>query len=142
MRSRAPSAAALSWVDWRGHVRMEDLTADPDPLVDLLATLTGGALTPTDRWLADVAALGEVNRHRRDDGRATAAARHAALPVWRREVLDHFLVLHDLVGDYTRLGYELGFVSSDQPFGGLVLPDARLAARRGGVHARRVAPRP
>lgn len=78
--------------------RMEDVTASPEHLDELLGYLTDGHVTSTPEWRSSALQIRPSNRHRAQDGRST-------LTPWEREVVRR-VVRPQAWALYAGLGYE------------------------------------
>ena len=90
-------------VDDARHVRMEDVTRDPDRLAGLFEALTGS--TADAQWLERVLERGRVHRHRAVD-RSPVQQLEAWEP-WKRRVFEHWARRTALATVYAGLGYSV-----------------------------------
>lgn len=99
---------ASRW-DYRGVVKMEEMTEVPAVVAGLIERLTGRSDLADTSYLETVASLGHINRHNQAARRGTAE-RWADLEAWQQEGFRLFLQRFALQGPYTDMGYSFDFL--------------------------------
>jgi len=95
--------------DWRGVVRMEDVTGEPAAFADLVERITGDAALAAAPMVAEISATRRINIHNRSAAAGTRA-RWQGLSPWQREAFAAFLVRFGLRADYETFGYDFSFL--------------------------------
>lgn len=88
------------------HVRMENVTTEPELFAKVATFLTAGRVLPDPGWIDGVFEVGEINTHKKGK-KLSPNERFAAWEPWQREAFLGFLKLSDIGPAYESLGYEL-----------------------------------
>ncbi|MBY6067779.1 hypothetical protein KUW17_13565 [Leisingera aquaemixtae] len=95
--------------DYRGIVRMEEVTRDRKTYAELLDRLSNHKLQADTEYLESVFEEKRVNVHNRSAPEGTAA-RWQALQPWQREAFKAYLALFQLQSAYESNGYDFSFL--------------------------------
>lgn len=95
--------------NYRGAVKMEEVTQSGKTLADLIERLTGEPGLATAEYLERVASFDRINRHNRSAPRGRLE-RWNDLEEWQRDGFKRFLDHFDLRRPYSELGYEFAFM--------------------------------
>ena len=102
-------AGASSPWDYRGVVKMEEITRSPEVLAGLIEELTDEAGLASPAYLQKVASQGRINRHNRKAPDSTAE-RWSGLQDWQKEAFSRFLDHFGLRAPYAEFGYGFEFL--------------------------------
>jgi len=95
--------------DYRGTVRMEDVTTSPAAFARMVTDLTGAPELADRGYLNAVFRQSPINRHRRQTG-GCPPDRWAALAPWQREGFAAFFEHFALRAPYEAMGYHFRFL--------------------------------
>lgn len=102
--------ASLAAWDYRGTVRMEDVTQDRRAFAKMVATLTDRDDLDTPAYLDAVFDQGAMNRHA-----AKGAVRNwEALAPWQQETFAAFFKKFALRAPYEAMGYDFSFLDTEE----------------------------
>lgn len=97
-------------LDYRGTIKMEDVTKSEDSISKLLSDLTNNEIYVDQRYLSEVYNTGIINKHKIDKKFISPSERFQTLPEWRKEVLLYFMERFSIIENYEKLGYDLSYL--------------------------------
>lgn len=100
----------LDFVDFKGFVKMEEVTSNGEVLNELIGRLTDNECPVPLLYLDKVYQAGVINKHKHDSKKLSAEERYATFGPWQKEAFHHFMKIFDLKKDYQKLGYDLSFM--------------------------------
>ncbi|KXF75001.1 hypothetical protein ATN84_20125 [Paramesorhizobium deserti] len=100
--------ANTSW-DYRGAVKMEEVTRSPETLAELIERLTGETGLATPAYLRKVSSMGRINTHHHS-ARPSSVERWRDLEDWQQEAFSRFLDHFGLRAAYIEMGYNFDFM--------------------------------
>ena len=94
------------------HVPMESITTDAALFTEIVFGLTGGHVKITDEYVDEVMAMGQINRHRREQTKKsgrTATEQFTAWAPWQKEGFLYFAGKFGVREIYEPLDYDFSF---------------------------------
>lgn len=95
-----------------GHVKMEDVTRDPEELRRVVSCLSGQMVEADTSYLEQVYRTGVINEHKRDTNKFDPGARFNQFSAWQRETFMYFFEKYRLQSAYEQMGYQFDFLSN------------------------------
>ena len=100
----------LSFIDYLGEVRMEDITANPKALSALIMKISSQQVEIKDSYLESIFQIGHINKHRKDNIKITPEERYNSLADWQKEVINFYLKKYSIVDEYKKFSYNFDYL--------------------------------
>ncbi len=102
----------LKGINFKGHVKMEEVTKHPEKLKEIIASLSGNTLQADESYLDTVYEAGVINEHKKDKNKFDASARYLQFSDWQKETFNYFFEKFDLQSAYESIGYTFHFLNN------------------------------
>lgn len=99
--------AGIDEFDYRGVIRMEDITLNRECFIDLIKNLLPRDAAITEEYLSSVNQLGLINRHATPIVGKSERQKFTDLPDWKKDVFQHYYNKYALHSQYAGWGYDV-----------------------------------
>ncbi len=100
----------IPFINYLSEVKMEEVTARPEILKDLILKLTNDEVEVTKEYLDDIYKIGQINKHKEDNKKLTAKERFESLTDWQKETLLYYLNKYKIIKAYEDFGYTFNYL--------------------------------
>lgn len=101
----------LKNLKYLGTLKLEEISKRKSTFIKLIHDLTGEQLTEDSRYINTVFELGKINKHIKEKENHKPSEKYANFSDWQKEVFHFFLTKYKIKDYYSRLGYDMSFIS-------------------------------